>query len=239
MLSKNEVKYIQSLCHKKQRNETGLFIAEGPKLAEEILASSYIIEKVYALPEWIEKNNKINAVEITQKELNQISQLQTPNEVVLIVKQAGIGIEPILKNNFTVVLDDIQDPGNLGTIIRLCDWFGVQQIICSNNTVELYNSKVIQSTMGSFVNVKIWYKNLIDFFNSNKNIPVWGAVLNGMNVYELVKPKEAILLIGNEGKGINNNLLSFIHKKVTIPKKGKAESLNAAVATGILLSHLT
>ncbi|MBS1592316.1 MAG: RNA methyltransferase [Bacteroidetes bacterium] len=239
MLSKNEVKYIQSLCHKKQRNETGLFIAEGPKLAEEILASNYIVEKIYALPKWIDKNNNINAVEITEKELNQISQLQTPNEILLIVKQASVAFEPILKNNFTVVLDDIQDPGNLGTIIRLCDWFGVQQIICSNNTVELYNPKVIQSTMGSFVNVKICYKNLVDFFELNKSIPVLGAVLNGMNVYEIVKPQEAILLIGNEGKGINSNLLSFINKKITIPKKGKAESLNAAVATGILLSHLT
>lgn len=239
MLSKNEVKYIQSLCHKKQRNETGLFIAEGPKLAEEILVSNYIVEKIYALPKWIDKNNNINAVEITEKELNQISQLQTPNEILLIVKQASVAFEPILKNNFTVVLDDIQDPGNLGTIIRLCDWFGVQQIICSNNTVELYNSKVIQSTMGSFVNVKICYKNLIDFFNSNKNIVVLGAVLNGINVHEVAKPKEAILLIGNEGKGISNDLLPFINKKITIPKKGKAESLNAAMATGILLSHLT
>ncbi|MBS1640821.1 MAG: RNA methyltransferase [Bacteroidetes bacterium] len=239
MLSKNEVKYIQSLCHKKQRNETGLFIAEGPKLAEEILVSNYIVEKIYALPEWIKKNNNINAAEITEKELNQISQLQTPNEILLIVKQSSVDFEPILKNNFTVVLDDIQDPGNLGTIIRLCDWFGVQQIICSNNTVELYNSKVIQSTMGSFVNVKICYKNLIDFFNSNKNIVVLGAVLNGINVHEVAKPKEAILLIGNEGKGISNDLLPFINKKITIPKKGKAESLNAAMATGILLSHLT
>lgn len=239
MLSKNEVKYIQSLCHKKQRNETGLFIAEGPKLAEEILASNYIVEKIYALPKWIDKNNNINAVEITEKELNQISQLQTPNEILLIVKQASVAFEPILKNNFTVVLDDIQDPGNLGTIIRLCDWFGVQQIICSNNTVELYNPKVIQSTMGSFVNVKICYKNLIDFFKANKNIAVLGAVLNGTNVYEIAKLKEAILLIGNEGKGISNDLLPFINKKITIPKKGKAESLNAAMATGILLSHLT
>ncbi|MBS1579444.1 MAG: RNA methyltransferase [Bacteroidetes bacterium] len=239
MLSKNEVKYIQSLCHKKQRNETGLFIAEGPKLAEEILASNYIVEKIYALPKWIDKNNNINAVEITEKELNQISQLQTPNEILLVVKQASVAFEPILKNNFTVVLDDIQDPGNLGTIIRLCDWFGVQQIICSNNTVELYNPKVIQSTMGSFVNVKICYKNLIDFFKANKNIAVLGAVLNGTNVYEIAKLKEAILLIGNEGKGISNDLLPFINKKITIPKKGKAESLNAAMATGILLSHLT
>ncbi|MBS1642214.1 MAG: RNA methyltransferase [Bacteroidetes bacterium] len=239
MLSKNEVKYIQSLCHKKQRNETGLFIAEGPKLAEEILVSNYIVEKIYALPEWIKKNNNINAAEITEKELNQISQLQTPNEILLIVKQSSVDFEPILKNNFTVVLDDIQDPGNLGTIIRLCDWFGVQQIICSNNTVELYNPKVIQSTMGSFVNVKICYKNLIDFFKANKNIAVLGAVLNGTNVYEIAKLKEAILLIGNEGKGISNDLLPFINKKITISKKGKAESLNAAMATGILLSHLT
>lgn len=239
MLSRNEVKYIQSLCHKKQRKETGLFIAEGPKLAEEISASKYIIEKIYALPEWINKNNTVNAVAINEKELSQISQLQTPNEVVLIVKQAEQTVEPVLKNKCTVVLDDIQDPGNFGTIIRLCDWFGVEQIICSNNTVELYNPKVIQSTMGSFTRVKIWYKNLVEYLKENKTIPVFGAVLNGKSLYEQSKLKEALLLIGNEGKGINDELLPFIQEKITIPKKGGAESLNAAVATGILLSHLT
>jgi len=239
MLSRNEVKYIQSLCHKKQRKETGLFIAEGPKLAAEIAASEYAVEKIYALPEWIEQNNAINAIEITEKELNQISQLQTPNEVVLIVKQAEQGFEPVLQNKFSVVLDDIQDPGNLGTIIRLCDWFGIENLICSNNTVELYNPKVIQSTMGSFTRVKLYYTDLNDFFTAHSSIPVLGAVLNGKSLYEQPKLTEAMLLIGNEGKGIHDELLPFINQPITIPRRGGAESLNAAVATGILLSHLT
>ena len=236
MLSRNEVKYIQSLCHKKQRQQDGLFIAEGPKLAEEILNCNYTVEKIYALPEWIANNTSTNVIKITEKELEQISQLQTPNQVVVIVKQKATS-PIILKNKITIVLDGIQDPGNMGTIIRLADWFGIEQIICSTDTVELYNPKVIQSTMGSFTRVHVCYEDLKIFLPLMK-LPLLAATLDGESIYTMPKIKEGLLLIGSEGKGISNELLPFISQKITIPKRGGAESLNAAVATGIILSHL-
>jgi TrmH family RNA methyltransferase len=239
MLSRSEIKYIQSLCQKKQRQEEGLFIAEGPKIASEILQSDFVIQKIYALPEWVaaNKHEDVDIIEIDAIELSRISALQTPNQVVVVAAQKNDFGKPVLKGQISLVLDGIQDPGNMGTIIRIADWFGVQQIICSEDTVELYNPKVIQSTMGSFVRTRIFYTNLADFFKT-ADVPVFGAVLNGKNIYELQKPKEGLLLFGNEGKGIRNELLSCITQPITIPKKGGAESLNAAVATGIILSHL-
>lgn len=239
MLSRNEVKYIQSLCHKKQRQLEGLFIAEGPKIAEELLNSDFSIKKVYALPEWIEKND-LNAVDFTAVDdidLSRISQLQTPNHVLIVAAQKNDFSKPVLKNKLSIVLDGIQDPGNMGTIIRIADWFGIEQIICSEDTVELYNPKVIQSTMGSFVRTKVYYSNLNEFLKI-VDVPVFGAMMKGENMYELQKPKEGLLVIGNEGKGIRNEILPFITNPITIPKKGGAESLNAAVAMGIILSHL-
>ena len=142
-----------------------------------------------------------------------------------------------LHNQWTLMLDDIQDPGNFGTIIRIADWFGIKNIICSNGTADLYNPKVIQSTMGSFTHVNIFYKDLKSFLQNNV-IAVYGAVLNGTNIFSVNKNKEGIVLIGNEGKGINKELQQFINQPVTIPKIGNAESLNAAIATGIIISQL-
>ncbi|MDE3237241.1 MAG: RNA methyltransferase [Bacteroidota bacterium] len=240
MLSKNELKYIQSLCHKKQREEEGLFVAEGPKIVGELLQSDYRIKKVYATKKWIEKNKNIatSFEEITDDELSKISSLQAPNEVLAVVEQKVQPALPRLQQHITLLLDGIQDPGNLGTIIRIADWFGITQLICSEDTVELYNPKVIQSTMGSFLRVQLWYSNLLPFV-SKAEVPVMGALLHGKSVYVIKKPVEAMLIIGNESKGIRENLLPYITAPVTIPRKGGAESLNAAVATGILLSHLT
>ena len=239
MLSRNEVKYIQSLCHKKQRQLEGLFIAEGPKIAEELLNSDFSIKKIYALPEWIEKNaiNNVEIETIDEIDLSRITSLQTPNQVLIIAAQKNDFGKPVLKNKLTIVLDGIQDPGNMGTIIRIADWFGIEQIICSDDTVELYNPKVIQSTMGSFVRTKVYYSNLKDFLET-VDVTVFGAMMKGKNIYELQKSKEGLLVIGNEGKGIRNDILECITNPITIPKKGGAESLNAAVAAGIILSHL-
>ncbi|OIQ97504.1 23S rRNA (guanosine-2'-O-)-methyltransferase RlmB [mine drainage metagenome] len=239
MLSRNEIKYIQSLCHKKQRQLEGLFIAEGPKIAEELLNSDFTIKKIYALPEWIAKNaiNDIEVETIDEIDLSRISQLQTPHQVVIIAAQKNDFSKPVLKNKLSIVLDGIQDPGNMGTIIRIADWFGIENIICSEDTVELYNPKVIQSTMGSFVRTKVYYSNLNEFLKT-VDVPVFGAMMKGENMYELQKPKEGLLVIGNEGKGIRNEILQYITNPITIPKKGGAESLNAAVAMGIILSHL-
>ena len=239
MLSRSEVKYIQSLCQKKQRQQEGLFIAEGPKIAEELLQSDFIIKKIYALPEWIASNpaNDNSIIEIDEIDLSRISTLQTPHQVLVVAAQKNDVYKPVLKNKLSIVLDGIQDPGNMGTIIRIADWFGIENIICSEDTVELYNPKVIQSTMGSFVRTKVFYVDLNTFLTT-VDVPVFGAILNGKNIYEMQKPKEGLLLFGNEGKGIRKEIMQFVTNPITIPKKGGAESLNAAVAAGIILSHL-
>ncbi|HCL06833.1 MAG TPA: RNA methyltransferase [Chitinophagaceae bacterium] len=237
MLSKNELKYIQSLCQKKQRSAERLFLAEGVKLAGELLESGYPVKNIYAVEEWEAPVTHIPITRISAVELEKISALQTPNQVLLIAEQQEPGGEPELKNHFTLVLDGIQDPGNLGTIIRIADWFGIDQIIASKDTVELYNPKVIQSTMGSFLRVKIWYRDL-ETILAKKEVPVYGALLNGESMYTTASPKEGILVIGNESKGIRETILPLINHAITIPRTGKAESLNAAVATGILLSQL-
>jgi TrmH family RNA methyltransferase len=238
MLSKNESKYIQSLGHKKQRDELGLFVAEGPKLAEEILQSNFEVQHIYATSDWTDAANHQSIVTtITAGELEKISNLHTPNQVLIIAKQK-VALPPALKDHKTLLLDGIQDPGNMGTIIRIADWFGIQQIICSNDSVELYNPKVVQATMGSICRVNVTYTNLIDLLAAVPPIPVFGALLDGENVYNASHANECIIVIGNEARGIRPATISYITNPVTIPRIGGAESLNAAVATGILLSHL-
>lgn len=239
MLSKNELKYIQSLCQKKQRQEERLFLVEGAKLVEELLQTGLNVRKIYALPVWAEKHSHLpQLTEITEEELEKISNLQTPNQVLALVEQPAPAAEPVLANQLTLVLDTIQDPGNLGTIIRIADWFGIYQVVASMDTVELYNPKVIQSTMGSYARVQVCYRPLADFLSA-ATVPVYGALLNGQNMYEVAPLKEGILLIGNESKGIQADLLTFVSHPITIPRLGGAESLNAAVAAGIIISHLT
>jgi TrmH family RNA methyltransferase len=237
MLSKNEAKYIQSLYKKKYRDEEGLFIAEGPKLAEELLTSALEIRQIYATSKWIAGHAITNlpVTEITESELQLISNLKSPNEVLVIAQQKRVDDEPVLPGKLTIVLDGIQDPGNMGTIIRIADWFGLTQIVCSNDSVEVYNPKVIQSAMGSMCRVTCWYKDLSNW--QTEPLPVYGALLNGKNLYRLEKVSEGLLVIGNESKGIREPFLSRITHPVTIPKTGGAESLNAAVATGIIIGH--
>jgi len=239
MLSRNEIKFIQSLCHKKHRQIEKLFIAEGVKVVEEIIQSDYQIKKIYATSSWIEENPIVTGLvtKISEDELLRISTLQTPNKVLAVVQQKQVPLDKEKLKGITLAVDGLQDPGNLGTIIRIADWFGLQNIVCSTHTVELYNAKVIQSSMGSLVRVNVFYEDLKTFFNQ-ANLPILGALLNGMSIYDVEQPKDCILLIGNEGNGIGEELLNQITQPVTIPRIGKAESLNAAIATGILLSHL-
>jgi len=238
MLSKIEIKYIQSLCHKKQRQAEGLFIAEGAKLADELLKSDYRIKKIYATADWAGKHStRAEVVTITEIELQKISALQAPNQVLVIAEQKKRVDRPVLEHQLTLVLDGIQDPGNLGTIIRIADWFGIKQVIASVDTVELYNPKVIQGTMGSFIRVQLWYQSLEGFLQT-ATVPVYGALLQGKNMHTEPPVSEGILIIGNESKGISPVLLPYITHPITIPRLGGAESLNAAVATGILISHL-
>ena len=243
MLSKSKLKYIQSLGQKKFRQREGLFIAEGPKLVNDLLEmKSSSIQEIFALKEWIEDNKKIadsyQVVEITAIELEKISQLSSPNQVVAVVKKIAIDENIQVKGKFTLVLDNIQDPGNMGTIIRIADWYGVDQIVCNTQSADMYNPKVIQSTMGSIARVKVFYTELSNWLVKQNTIPIYAAMLNGDDVTVMQKIKEGIIVIGNESKGISDDVLKLISKKITIPQKGKAESLNAAVATGIILSHL-
>lgn len=237
MITKKEVKYIQSLYHKKNREQEAAFIVEGPKITGELLSSNYVIRKVYATEEWANANNTIDVVTITDDELQKISQLQAPNQVLAIAEIDQNKNEPQLKNQLTLILDGIQDPGNLGTIIRIADWFGITQIVAATDTVDVYNMKVIQATMGSFLRVQVWYKSLAEFLEKS-TVPVYGALLNGKSIYDIKQIKEGLLVIGNESKGIREHLLPLIQHPVTIPGKGNTESLNAAVATGIILSHV-
>jgi TrmH family RNA methyltransferase len=243
MLSKSQIKYIQSLGQKKQRDEDRVFIAEGPKIVEELLATANKrVTGLYATKEWLEKINVqqlgMPVVEIDETELTRISQLQTPNSVLAIVKQAAKIIEIEAAGTITLALDGIQDPGNMGTIIRIADWFGIQQIICSNNCADSYNPKVVQSTMGSIVRVKMLYTDLASWLMQQKNIPLYAAALAGEDVSAMQKIKEGVIVIGNESKGISADIMDKVNNKITIARRGQAESLNAAVATGIILSHL-
>ena len=223
MLTKNEIKYIQSLFHRKQRDEERLFVAEGPKLAAELLQVQHIIKHLYATARWIKDNPGVQVpfTEISDIELSRISNLQTPNEVVIIAHQPTVAKEITLRNRLTIMLDGIQDPGNMGTILRIADWFGVQQIICSDDCVEIYNPKVVQATMGSILRVNCWYKDLSNW-EKDEDIPVFGALLKGKNIYTVGKVQEGLVVIGNEAKGICEPLLSKITDPVTIPKAGGA-----------------
>jgi TrmH family RNA methyltransferase len=238
MLSKNEIKHIQSLYHKKQRDEQGLFLVEGKKMAQELLNSNFLIHKIYATTVWLQHNDAQKPITtiVTDDELKKISQLTTPNEVLMIVKAIKASTPKIFNQQLTLVVDDLQDPGNFGSIIRIADWFNIPQIICSNNTVDLYNFKVLQATMGSFLRVHIAYTNLEDYL-SKTNQPIYGGLLKGNNIFETQLIKDGYLIIGNEGKGISNSLQQLITNPITIPKFGGAESLNAAIATGIIVSH--
>lgn len=243
MLSKSKTKYIQSLGHKKFRDEDGVFIAEGPKLVKELLLAGSKVKELFAIRKWIEENQNIpgnfEVNEITDQELEKISLLATPNQVVAIVQQYAVNEDEDVTGKLVLALDTIQDPGNLGTIIRIADWFGISQIVCSNNSADAYNPKTVQSTMGSIARVKVVYRDLYSWISQMENPRIYAAVLDGIDITKMNKIHEGILLIGNESKGISHDLLELSNVRVSIPGKGKAESLNAAVATGIILSHLS
>ncbi|MGN6353856.1 MAG: TrmH family RNA methyltransferase [Parafilimonas sp.] len=238
MLSRNEAKYIQSLGHKKNRDNEGCFVAEGVKVVDELIQAGFTIRKIYALKSWAVDNGNIKDVtEVDNADLKRISNFETPNKVVAVFEKKKLSPHPGFNNKITLVLDGIQDPGNLGTIIRTADWFGIENIIVSPDTADIYNAKVVQSTMGSIARVNIIYTDLDEFLLSNK-IPVYGAMLDGEPVSAIQKTGECLVIIGNEGKGIRENIQPYIQKKISIPKIGNAESLNAAVAAGIILYSL-
>ena len=246
MLTKKIAKYIQTLNHKKFRDEEGVFVAEGPKVVDEFISSRKLeCQYLCAEKEWLLENASLinyipsdRVLEIDSNRLQGISHLKTANRVLAVFKKKNEELHPQLTDRITLLLDDIQDPGNLGTIIRIADWFGIEQIFCSANSVDCYNPKVVQSTMGSLLRVNIIYTDLLELIQNNSEISTYAAALNGHSIFEMEKLKEGFILIGNESKGIQEMLLSSSTHKITIPKKGHAESLNAAVATGIIISQL-
>ena len=212
----------------------------------ELLASGkFQCEQVLGEEEWLKENEQQirrhykGPIQIVKSfELDKISALSSSHHVLAIFKKAAYA-DPVVKGKLTLVLDTIQDPGNLGTIIRIADWFGVTDIVCSIDCVELYNPKVVQSTMGSLGRVNVVYENVVNWLHQHSDTRSIAAALNGRNAKTFTPLKEAILVIGNESKGISAEILEMTDEKITIPKIGGAESLNAAVATGIILSHIT
>lgn len=242
MLVKSQVKYIQSLGQKKSRDETGAFIAEGPKIVSELLQEiPGQVKEVLGLKDWLTDHakllNGIATIEVSPAELEKISQLKTPNQVLAVLRKFDEVTEINLNDKLTLALDTLQDPGNLGTIIRIADWFGIEHIVCDHDSADLYNPKVVQATMGSIARVKLLYTDLAGWLAEQKTT-MYAAALEGENITTMQKPAKGIIVIGNESKGISPAILKLVTKKITIPQKGKAESLNAAVATGIILSHL-
>lgn len=242
MVVKSKVKYINSLGQKKHRDAEGVFVAEGPKIINELLAEPAMeLVEIFATKEWINENVNVSLPELVEVDdvmLERLSFLTTPNQVLGVFKKPALS-KPDLINKLTIVADNIQDPGNLGTIIRSADWFGVEQVICSIDCADIYNPKAVQSTMGSIARVKVYYDDLPSLIASNLNIKVFAASLEGKDISEVKPSKEAMIVIGNESKGIRNDVLSLVKEKITIPRRGRAESLNAAVATGIILFYLT
>lgn len=242
MLSKTTAKYIQSLQQKKYRDAHCAFVAEGPKVVNELLTDDiFECEHLFCTEAGFESlpaDRKQDAVIIKDFELQKISSLVTSKDMVAVFRKQNNAPKPDLKNKLTVLLQDIRDPGNLGTIIRTADWFGIQNIICSPETVDAYNTKVVQSTMASLGRVNIVYTDIEKLMNEHHDIAVYAAVLHGESITSYKSVKEGFLLIGNESKGLPASMLKPSANLITIPKTGKAESLNAAVATGIILYAL-
>ena len=244
MLSKAQISLITSLQHKKFRTQHNLFVVEGIKSVLEFIHSSYKISKIFATAEAAAKLGKIpqniKLDELTDAEFNKISGLKNPQGALALVEIPQFDQLKLtnLKGKHSLILDDVQDPGNLGTIIRTAEWFGIENIICSIGTVDAYNPKVVQATMGSISRIKIHYLDLEEFILKN-NMPIFGALLNGESIYETNFGDEGFIMMGNEGNGIRESLIPKVDKAVTIPRVGNAESLNVAVATTIFCSELT
>lgn len=240
MITKNQVKYIQSLSQKKLRDAESVFVAEGPKIIIELLTMAQIRPvAVYGTEEWWQHNPERRgaewAIAVTEDELSRISYLKTPHQVLGIFKKPEI-LNP--ENGWQLLLDGIQDPGNMGTLIRIADWFGIAQVICSEDTADVYSPKAVQSTMASIGRVAVIYTNLPAYVRAHPDRHFYAAVLDGEPLRN-VRPKGAsALVIGNESQGIRPELMQELKEFITIPRLGEAESLNAAVAAGIILSHL-
>jgi TrmH family RNA methyltransferase len=240
MLSKANVKYIKSLQVKKYRKQEQCFIVEGAKSVLELLNSDFEVLMLFGTQDFL-KNvsvpSNVELNEVTEKELDSLGEFQTNNAALAVAKFKDNSDLDISANEFGLVLDDIRDPGNLGTIIRTADWYGISKIIASTETADFYNPKVISATMGSFTRVNLFYTSLDEYLSKTK-LKVYGAYLGGKNVHDVDFGGTGLIVIGNESRGINPSLEKFISDKITIPRYGQAESLNAAIATAIICDNL-
>ena len=239
MISKNQIKFVKSLQKKKFRLESKCFVVESSKNVNEILHSNYKVQQIYATESWIEKHkikNNISINQVNKNDLQRISALKTASDVLAVVHI------PLEKDDFdfsgiNIVLDDVKDPGNLGTIIRICDWFGVKNIYCSENAVDVYNPKVVQSTMGSISRVNLYYTNLFELIDKvPKSVNIYGAFMDGENLNDVKIIGDSIIVFGNESNGVSKDLESKLTNRITINKKGMAESLNVAVSAAIIIN---
>lgn len=243
MLSKARIKFIKSLQLKKYRKQEQCFTVQGEKSVVETLNSSFEVRELYATSEFAERQQAVlsryknDLILVTAGELASASEYATNDAALALVNMPENAPLHVRNNEFVLMLDDIRDPGNLGTIIRTADWYGITKIIASEETADVFNSKVIQSSMGSFTRVKLFYTNLVDFLKSNQ-VPVYGTFLNGENAHTFKYGEGGILVIGNEANGISDAVEKFVTQKITIPQFGKAESLNAAIATAVILDNI-
>ncbi len=238
MLSKNQQKIIQKLQQKKYRNELGLFVVEGKKGILEFVQAGFKVEAIFATSLFSEQLNKFPLTLISKEELSKISTLKNPDEGVAIFRQPKR--KGILQEGLILALDNIQDPGNLGTLIRLCDWFGIETLLCSEQTVDCYNPKVVQASMGSLSRVEVHYLPLAGFLVTC-DLPVYVATLEGENLYTTTFPEDCVIVLGNEANGVSPEVTTLANGAITIPRFGRrqqAESLNVAMAGGIIVSQI-
>lgn len=237
MVSKNQLKFISSLHLKKNRIANHLFLAEGVKVIQELLNSNFELDHLYTTEPLFEEVHTSLKSLISESDLKKISALTTPNNCLAVFKIPAS--TAIINKGLILALDDIRDPGNLGTILRLCDWFGISQVVCSEQTVDLYNPKVVQATMGSISRVNVSYVNLKSYLQ-NSSMPIFGTFMDGSNIYKESLPNDAIVIMGNEANGISPEIENSIKNRLTIPRFGdlqRTESLNVATATAIILSE--
>ena len=248
MLSKQQLAFIRSLHQKKFRQMYGKFLVEGDKLVRELLHSGFKIDAIYSVNDWQmtshtpdeSPDNQLKHVFISENELKKISTHETPNQVLAVVdipKPKPGAIYTKLNTGLYLACDELNDPGNAGTIIRTAEWFGVDAIFFSENSVDIYNPKVVNAAKGSLFRIPCYYEDLGNIFEANRHLSVYGTFMDGENIYESNLDKNAFVLIGNEANGISHELTPFIHHRISVPAFGKAESLNAGVATGVVLSE--
>ncbi len=242
MISKQQLSFVRSLHQKKYRQMYGKFLVEGDKLVRELLASSLKIEAIFKTSSWniAVQRDKIEVIEVTEGELRKISTHENPNQVLAVayipVFDAQIFDQP-LPNELFLACDNLSDPGNAGTIIRTADWFGIKQIFFSENSIDIFNPKVVSAAKGSLFRVACHYVALNEVFEHNQHLFVYGTYMDGESIYKTTFAKSGIIVIGNEANGIGKELGHLITNKISIPNFGKAESLNAAVAAGIVMGE--